>query len=209
MKLHIFLIMALMVFIASDSFARGGFSGGGRGGFSGGRSFSGGGYSRSYGGSSRSYSGSRSYGGSSYSRTTVINRGGNRYYGGGYYGHPMGMYGGMGMGYGYYGGNGLLTGLIIGSMMHPYGTTMYGGGGYAGGSALLYPNGQVVDQNGYQVGTYLNGQFTPMANGPMVAQQAPMQSQGQPVVIQDNTAEYMVGGVLIAICTLFLIFIIL
>jgi hypothetical protein len=94
------------------------------------------------------------------------------------------MYGGMGMGFGY--SNGLLTGLIIGSMMHPNGTVMYNGGGMYGGNALLYPNGQVVNQQGYQVGTYANGQFAPVQNGAMVAQQVPGDAQrgpDQPMVI--------------------------
>ena len=85
------------------------------------------------------------------------------------YGSPY-YYGGWGMGYGY--NNGLMTGIIIGNMMHPNNTVVYNGGGY-GGNAVLYPNGAVVNPQGYQVGTYQNGQFIPMQNGPMVAQQAP------------------------------------
>jgi len=119
-------------------------------------------YSRSYGGG---YGGGYGYGG-------------GRYYGGGGYYHPYGMFGGFGMGHGAYGSNGLLEGIIIGNLMHPQGTTVYSGGGY-NGQALLYPNGQVVDENGYQVGTYANGQFTQMQNGPMVAQPAPAVAQQQ------------------------------
>lgn len=123
-----------------------------------------------------------------------------RGYGGmGYY-HPM-MYPGFGMGYGY--SNGILTGLIIGNMMHPQGTTVYNGGGYAGGSALLYPDGRVVNQQGYEVGTYANGQFSPVANGPMVAQAAPADAQQQaarPAVIEKATDGWdIAGGILLAV----------
>jgi hypothetical protein len=90
-----------------------------------------------------------------------------------------GYYGGWGMGYHY--NNGLMTGLIIGSMMHPYGTVMYAGPGMYANNAVLYPNGAVVNQQGYQVGTYVNGQFVPMQNGPMVAQPAPADAGAQPV----------------------------
>jgi hypothetical protein len=91
----------------------------------------------------------------------------------------------MGMGYGY--SNGLLTGLIIGDMMHPTGTTVYNGGGYSG-QALLYPNGQVVNQNGQLVGNYANGQFSPVDNGPIVAQAVPADANQQPapVVVQQQ-----------------------
>lgn len=65
-----------------------------------------------------------------------------------------------------------MTGLIIGNMLHPSGTVVYQGGGYSG-SALQYPDGRIVNQQGQQVGTYTNGQFVPMDNGPIVAQQAP------------------------------------
>lgn len=97
---------------------------------------------------------------------------------------PGPMYGGWGMGYGY--SNGLLTGMIIGGMMHPYHTVMYVGPGPYANNALLYPDGRVVNQQGYQVGTYVNGQFTPVQNGAMVAQQVPAdagQQVAQPVVI--------------------------
>jgi len=90
-----------------------------------------------------------------------------------------GYYGGWGMGYHY--NNGLLTGLIIGNMMHPYGTVMYTGPGMYYNNAVLYPNGQVVNQNGYLVGTYASGQFNPVQNGPMVAQPAPADAGAQPV----------------------------
>jgi len=75
------------------------------------------------------------------------------------------------MGYGY--SNGLVTGMILGNMMHPHNTVVYSGGGAHSNNALLYPDGRVVNQNGQQVGTYQNGQFTEMQNGPMVAQPIP------------------------------------
>ena len=99
---------------------------------------------------------------------------------------PGPMYGGFGMGYGY--SNGLLTGMIIGNMMHPHNTVVYTGGGAYSNNALLYPDGRVVDSRGYQVGTYQNGVFTAV-NGGMVAQAVPAdagQQVAQPVVIQKN-----------------------
>jgi hypothetical protein len=130
--------------------------------------------------------------------------------GGGYMGGGM-MYGGMGMGYGYT--NGLLTGLIIGNLMHPHNTVVYSGGGYNGNS-LLYPDGRVVNQQGYQVGTYVNGQFTPV-NGGMVAQQAPADAlqyqNSQPVVLEKAgpSAWEITGMVILGIlCVLLFLFII-
>jgi len=55
------------------------------------------------------------------------------------YGGGM-AYGGMGMGYGY--SNGILTGLLIGSMLHPHNTVVYAGGGSYNNNALLYPDGR-------------------------------------------------------------------
>lgn len=103
---------------------------------------------------------------------------------------PGGYYGGMGMGYGY--SNGLLTGLIIADLMHPQGTTVYTGGGY-NGNALLYPDGRVVNQQGYQVGQYSNGQYTPVDGG-FVAQPVPQdagvqQPAPQPVVVNNNSFD--------------------
>ena len=101
--------------------------------------------------------------------------------GGGMVGGPV-MYGGFGMGYGY--SNGLLTGLIIGNMMHPHNTVVYTGGGQYSNNALLYPDGRVVNQQGYQVGVYQNGQFTAV-NGGMVAQAAPADAvQSAPQMVQ-------------------------
>ncbi len=79
-------------------------------------------------------------------------------------------YGGLGMGYGY--SNGMLTGLLIGNMMHPHNTVVYSGP-HSTGSTLLYPDGKVVNGNGQQVGTYDGQTFSPMQNGPIVAQQLP------------------------------------
>ena len=174
------ILLLAFCLIASDSLARGSFSsGGGRGSFSSGRSYSS--PSRSYSAPSRS---------TTITRNTTMSRsyGGGGYCGGYEYGyHPM-MMGGFGMGYGY--SNGLMTGLILGDLMHPQGTTVYTGGGYSG-QALLYPDGKVVDQNGYQVGIYQNGQFTAQQGG-MVAQPAPADArqmmQGQPVVTEDQTS---------------------
>jgi len=141
------------------------------------------------------------------STTTMTRRTG----GGGYAGAPM-MYGGMGMGFGY--SNGLLTGLIIGNMMHPHNTVVYSGGGY-NGNALLYPDGRVVNQQGYQVGTYQNGQFTPV-NGGMVAQPAPSdalqyQSSSQAVVLERaGPSTWEIAGMVVLgiLCILLFLFII-
>lgn len=131
--------------------------------------------------------------------------------GGGYAGGGM-MYGGMGMGFGYT--NGLLTGLIIGNMMHPHHTTVYTGGGY-NGNALLYPDGRVVNQQGYQVGNYANGQFSPV-NGGMVAQQAPAdalqyQNSNQAVVLEKaGPSGWEIAGMIVIgiLCILLFLFII-
>lgn len=116
------------------------------------------------------------------SSTTV-----NRSYGGRYVSQG-GNYGGMGMGYGY--SNGLLTGLIIGNMMHPHGTVVYGGPGMYANNAVLYPNGSVVNQQGVLVGTYQNGNFVPIQNGAVVAQPVPsdavQQQAPQQVVIANS-----------------------
>lgn len=147
--------------------------------------------------------------------TTTTSTTTTRTAGGGYVGGGM-MYGGFGMGYGY--SNGLLTGLIIGNMMHPHNTVVYTGGGQYNNNALLYPDGRVVNQQGYQVGMYQNGVFTPV-NGGMVAQPAPadavnsapqMVQQPQPVVIKtgpsagDIVAMVLLGSLAVI---LFIIFI--
>ena len=127
------------------------------------------------------------------------------------YGGGM-AYGGWGMGYGY--SNGLMTGLLIGSMMHPHGSTMYMGGGMYNNNALLYPDGRVVNQQGYQVGMYQNGQFTNVQNGQMVAQNAPADayssSQPQQVVIVKTgpTAGEIFMGVLVVLAIIILLFLI-
>lgn len=174
--------------------AKGGFSSGGRGGFSSG------GFSRSFSSPRSSFSSGsfRSYSSPRTTTTTTINRS----YGGGYggYYHPLMMYPGFGMGYGY--NNGLITGLILGNMMYPQGTTVYSGGGYTG-NALLFPDGRVSDQNGYQVGTYINGQFTPMQNGPMIAQPAPQQQV--PVSIGWSPWQIF-GAIMIGVLLVLIIF---
>ena len=127
---------------------------------------------------------------------------------------PGGYYGGWGMGYGY--NNGLLTGLIIGNMMHPHGSVMYTGGGAYNNNALLYPDGRVVDQSGRVVGTYINGQFTSVQNGQIVAQPVPADAGAQPVAppqpVIINTGpsagEAIAIAVLVAMC-LFLFFVML
>ena len=114
------------------------------------------------------------------------------------------MYGGMGMGYGY--ANGMLTGLIIGNMMHPAHTVVYNGGGAYNNNALLYPDGRVVSQSGQLVGTYVDGQFTAIPNGAIVAQPVPKDAQApQPVVIQQQGLS---GGeiVLIVVVTMLCVF---
>lgn len=115
------------------------------------------------------------------------------------------MYGGMGMGYGY--SNGLITGMILGNMMHPQGTVVYTGSGSYSNNALLYPDGRVVNQQGYQVGTYVDGQFTAVDGG-MVAQPAPQASPApQPVVIERNDGDDVLNFIgVIGIVLLIVIF---
>jgi hypothetical protein len=161
-------LFCLLAMITAD--AKGGFSGGGgrSGGFSSARP------STSYSSArpSQSYSAPRQTT-TTVTRNTTINRTYNsRYVSTG------GYYGGWGMGYHY--NNGLMTGIIIGSMLHPMGSMMYMGPGAYYNNAMLYPNGYVVNQQGYQVGTYANGQFVPV-NGGMVAQMAPQDAGQQPM----------------------------
>jgi hypothetical protein len=122
------------------------------------------------------------------------------------------MYGGMGMGYGY--SNGLLTGMIIGNMMHPHNTVIYAGSGMYNNNALLYPDGRVVNQQGYQVGMYQNGQFNAV-NGGMVAQTVPADAGqyqsstqvAQPVIIQrtgPSVGEIVVSVILGTLCIIVL-----
>ena len=116
--------------------------------------------------------------------TTTTNRSSSSSSGGGYrYNSPyVGggmMYGGWGMGYGYT--NGLLTGMIIANMMHPHNTVMYTGGGQYSNNALLYPDGSVVNKQGYLVGNYVDGQFNSVSNGPMVAKSVPADANGEPI----------------------------
>jgi hypothetical protein len=190
MKKFLALMAVSLMLVANVADAKGGGSSGGHGGGGGGRS-GGGGFSSSAGrpnsvAAAPSRPSAPAAAPAPQTRTTTTtSTTTTRTAGGGYVGGGM-MYGGMGMGYGY--SNGLLTGLIIGNMMHPHNTVVYSGGGYSG-NALLYPDGRVVNQQGYQVGTYQNGQFTAV-NGGMVAQPAPADALNsapqvaQPVIIQ-------------------------
>jgi len=189
-KLFVVLVTCGVLAMSGIADAKGGGSSGGGGSHSSGGA--GGHSSSSFGGSKGGYSSS------SVSRpsqtaaaparsttTTTTTSSTSTRYNSPYVGGGGGMmYGGMGMGYGYT--NGLLTGMIIANMMHPHNTVMYTGGGSYNNNALLYPDGRVVNQQGYQVGTYANGQFNAV-NGGMVAQQVPNDAgaqQVQPVIIQ-------------------------
>lgn len=145
--------------------------------------------------------------------TTTSNTTTNRSYGGNFV-SPGPMYGGWGMGYGYT--NGLLTGMIIAGMMHPHHTVMYSGPGVYANNALLYPNGQVVNQQGVHVGNYANGSFTPVTNGQVVAQQVPHDAMTsapaapQPVTIVKagpSTAEIIGAVILGFMCVIVLLLI--
>jgi hypothetical protein len=208
-----------MMLIANVADAKGGGSSGGHGGGGGGRSGGGGFSSSGSGGSRPSVAAAPSRPSApaaapapqtrttTTTSTTTTRTAGGGYVGGGY------MYGGMGMGYGY--SNGLLTGLIIGNMMHPHNTVVYTGGGYSG-NALLYPDGRVVNQQGYQVGVYQNGQYSAV-NGGLVAQPAPADALNsapqvaQPVIIQKTgpSAADIVGMVLLGfLCVILFIILI-
>lgn len=189
------LVLLLLATSIGFADARGGGGGGGRGG-GGGHSSGGGRSSTSVSRSAPTPTVARTT--TTTSTTTTRTNGGysGRYIGGGY------AYGGLGMGYGY--NNGLMTGMILGNMMHPHNTVVYTGGGAYNNNALLYPDGRVVSQTGQQVGVYQNGVFTPIQNGPIVAQSLPadvvQQPSPQPVVIQeDKTAENIIAMVLMAI----------
>lgn len=110
-------------------------------------------------------------------------------------------YGGLGMGYGY--SNGLVTGMILGNMMHPNNTVVYAGSGMYNNNALLYPDGRVVNANGQQVGTYQNGQFVAIQNGPIVAQPIP-QDALKPAEKETSVGEWLAIFFLI-IAAIFLI----
>jgi len=195
MKKFLAVLAVSLMFIANVDAKGGGSSGGGGHGGGGGGHASSGMSSGSKGGFSSSAGvGSRPSAPAAAPRTTTTttttttasrSSTGNYYhYNSPYIGGGM-MYGGWGMGYGY--NNGLLTGMIIANMMHPHNTVMYVGPGQYSNNALLYPDGRVVNQQGYQVGIYQNGQFTAV-NGGMVAQPVPAdagatQVQPQPVVI--------------------------
>jgi hypothetical protein len=220
MKKFLAVLAISMMLIANVADAKGGGSsgGGGHGGGGGHSSASSGGSKGGF--SSSAGMGSRPSAPAAAPRTTTTttttttsrSASGNYYhYNSPYIGGGM-MYGGWGMGYGY--SNGLLTGMIIANMMHPHNTVMYVGPGTYSNNALLYPDGRVVNQQGYQVGMYQNGQFTAV-NGGMVAQQVPAdagatQVQPQPVVINTGpSAGDIVGMVLLGfLCVILFIILI-
>jgi hypothetical protein len=111
--------------------------------------------------------------------------------------------------------------LVVGSANAKPSGGCSGGSAFRGGfssprvaTASLYPNGQVVNQNGYVVGTYVNGQFTPVDNGQMVAQAVPSDAgeqvvQPQPVVIQTRSYDNnIIAGVLFAFVFILVILVI-
>jgi hypothetical protein len=213
MKKFLAVLAISLMFIANVDAKGGGSSGGGGHASSGGHSSmssgSKGGFSSSAGVGSRPSAPAAAPRTTTTTTTTTYARSssGNYYhYNSPYIGGGM-MYGGWGMGYGY--NNGLLTGMIIANMMHPVNTVMYVGPGQYSNNALLYPDGRVVNQQGYQVGVYQNGQFTAM-NGGMVAQPVPQdagaqQVQPQPVVIQSGpTAGDIVAMVLLGFVAIIL-----
>ena len=186
---------SLIAFSSTIDAKGGGSSGGGHGGGGGGRS---GGVSSSSGGSKGGFSsstgkpaaaptaapraGAPAASPGTRSTTTTTTTSSRSYsYNSPYVGGGM-MYGGFGMGYGYM--NGMLTGLIIGNMLHPHNTVVYagqGGGSNYSNNALLYPDGSVVNRQGYLVGNYVDGVFTPVTDGPMVAKPVPADANGTPV----------------------------
>jgi hypothetical protein len=101
----------------------------------------------------------------------------------------------MGPGFGYSNSNGLLTGLIIGNMMHPHNTTVYSGSGTHSNNALLYPDGKVVNKDGQQVGTYTDGAFTAVENGPIVASKVPADA------VESNGVGYYLGLMFLILST--------
>ena len=184
-NLIIFTVLCLMftAIQSGDLYAKGGFSSGGsRGGFSSSRSFS---------GSRSSFSSRPTY----QTRTTTTTRSSYTY------GNPM-VYSGLGTGYMY--NNGFIQGLLIGHLLHPKGSIPYTGGGY-GGNALVYPDGRVVNKDGYQVGTYNDGQFNPVEGG-MVAKR--MQVMERPITVTTWTIEDFVSILIMVVsfCILIVLF---
>jgi len=110
-------------------------------------------------------------------------------------------YGGFGMGYGY--ANGMLTGMLIGGMLHPHNTVMYAGPGMYANNALLYPDGRVVNQQGVHVGNYVNNVFVPVTGGAVVAQTIPQEVAPRPVVLHDPIEKLLTA----IVCFLLIIFI--
>ena len=170
-------VCAILFFcLAADAASRGGFSGGGRSSSSSSFSHSSPSVSPNRGGFNSSSA--KPTAPIAPARTTTTTTVTSHSYTSRYV-SPGPMYGGWGMGYGY--SNGLLTGMIIGNMMHPMNTVMYVGPGAYTNNALLYPDGRVVDQRGYQVGVYQGGVFTPIANGQYIAQNVPADAGAQPI----------------------------
>lgn len=190
-------LVALMIAITPVIVeAKGGFSsGGGRGGFSSSaRSFSSS-PTKSY--SSPSTSSSKSSSSSWFSSkpsTTTTTRTASTYSS-----PSRGSYGSMGTGYDY--SNGMITGLIIGNLMHPHGTTVYAGPGPYANNAVVYPSGQVVNQSGQQVGTYVDGKFTPMENGQIVAQKAPADAFKKEPSFGDIILMVLLGALILSVLT--------
>lgn len=194
-------LLAIMLAMPSMADARGGSSGGGGG--RGGSSSAAGRSSAPSGGYSAPRSTTTTTAAPSAPRTTTTTTTttttSRNYSYSSRYVSPGGYYGGWGMGYSYT--NGLLTGMIIGGMLHPHGTILYTGPGIYANNAVLYPNGNVVNRQGYVIGTYVNGVFVPVENGAMVAQSVPADAGAvqpqvvQPVVVQQtsNTMQIMYG----------------
>lgn len=184
------LIALALCLLAVDAEAKGGFSSsGGSRGFSSSRSYS--------APAPKVYSAPKTYSAPAKTTTTTTTTRSSSHY------SPPVNYGGFGSGYGF--SNGIITGLVIGHLMHPQGTVVYGGGGYNGGAALLYPDGRVVNQQGYQVGTYNNGQFVAQ-QGEMVAQAAP---EEVPVADNEDAFWKVVGTVVLVILAAFVVLVIL
>lgn len=189
-------ILALALGVSFADAKGGASSGGGHGGFSsGGRSFSSVSAPRPAPTAAPRPSAPPTATHTTVTTTRTVNTSSRYVSGGGSY------YGGMGAGYGY--NNGLLTGLIVGNMMHPSNTVVYSGSGAYSNNALLYPDGRVVNQNGQQVGTYQNGQFTEMQNGPIVAQPIP-QDALKPAEKETSVGEW-IALILLAVVAIFFI----
>lgn len=189
-------LAALMIAIApAIAEAKGGMSSsGGRGGFSSSSRSVSSSPSTSYGSPSTSSSKSSGSWFSSKPSSTTTTRTTSTYSS-----SSRGSYGSMGTGYDY--SNGMLTGLIIGNLMHPHGTTVYAGPGPYANNAVVYPSGQVVNQNGQQVGTYTDGKFTPVENGQIVAQKAPADAFKKEPSFGDIILVVLLGTLVLSVLT--------